>query len=83
MVEIGMPNDGVNDGDNFTGTIKADVPDGFVFDSSRSNGVVTGSNVSDDLGMLNTLGSMEGISPSVKKLPENLLSLNITAQSPN
>lgn len=40
-----MPNDGVNDGDNFTGTIKVDVPDGFVFDSSRSNGVVTGSNV--------------------------------------
>ena len=65
MVGIGMPNDGVNDGDNFTGTIKVDVPDGFVFDSSRSNGVVTGSNVGDDLlGMFNTLGSMEGISIS-------------------
>ena len=59
-----MPNDGVNDGDNFTGTIKVDVPDGFIFDSSRSNGVVTGSNVGDDLGMFNTLGSMEGISIS-------------------
>lgn len=64
MVGIGMPNDGVNDGDNFTGTIKVDVPDGFIFDSSRSNGVVTGSNVGDDLGMFNTLGSMEGISIS-------------------
>lgn len=64
MVGIGLPNDGVNDGDNFTGTIKVDVPDGFVFDSSRSNGVVTGSNIGDDLGMFNTLGSMEGISIS-------------------
>ena len=64
MIGIGMPNDGVNDGDNFTGTIKVDVPDGFIFDSSRSNGVVTGSNVGDDLGMFNTLGSMEGISIS-------------------
>ena len=64
MVGIGMPNDGVNDGDNFTGTIKVDVPDGFIFDSSLSNGVVTGSNVGDDLGMFNTLGSMEGISIS-------------------
>lgn len=64
MVGIGVPNDGLNDGDNFTGTIRVDVPDGFVFDPSRSNGVVTGSNVGDDIGMFNTLGSMKDITIS-------------------
>lgn len=64
MVGIGMPNDGLNDGDNFTGTIRVDVPDGFVFDPSRSNGIVTGSNVGDDIGMFSTLGSMKDITIS-------------------
>lgn len=73
MVGIGMPNDGVNDGDNFTGTIKVDVPDGFIFDSSRSNGVVTGSNVGDDLGMFNTLGSIEGISISQEAAGKSII----------
>ena len=61
MVGIRLPNDGGNDGDNFTGTVTLTVPDGFTLDDTRANGYVPTTTVGDNIDFFNTLGSPAGL----------------------